>query len=216
MTRSPASRRWWKRRLPIAGQDQHDQEEDGHEPGEVGRSESQVRVPPGTDAEEDKENQGRKGEDVSGEAGEVPKEGSQFGDIRQDVGLSLLMTVLLAVPLAVCALGAGTAGWRHIAVAIGYWCALFGISFWVVLRKCAGNVAQTRIAFVECRLAIGLIGIAAVTFRSPVLLEVVPDILAVAIAASGCMDGIAVGDSRRVQAAARCRASRQETAEGRL
>ncbi len=117
------------------------------------------------------------------------------------------------MPLAVCALGAGTAGWKHIAVAGGYWCALFGISFWVVRRWGSGEARPVKAAFVECRLAIALIGIAAVTFRSPVLLEVVPDILAVTIAAAGCMDGMVLADSRRQQTHARGRLSDGEAEE---
>lgn len=110
------------------------------------------------------------------------------------------MTVALVVPLAICAFGAGTAGWKHVAVSGGYWCALFGISFWLWSRRGSGRATPFRTVFVEGRLAIAIIGFAAVTFRSPVLLEVVPDILAVAIAAAGGADGMAVGELRRRQA----------------
>ncbi len=115
---------------------------------------------------------------------------------RHEAGTSLLMTVFLVVPLAICALGAGTAGWKHIAVSGGYWCALFGVSFQVTRRRGSGCGTRFRAVFVEGRLAIAIVGFAAIAFGSPVLLEVVPDILAVAIAAAGCADGVAVGDSR--------------------
>ena len=104
------------------------------------------------------------------------------------------------MPLAICALGAGTAGWEHIAVSGGYWCVLFGISFWLWRRGVSRRETPFRALLVEGRLAIALVGFAAVTFRSPVLLEIVPDILAVAIAASGAADGMAVGVLRRRQA----------------
>jgi len=211
----PAGRRRLKGDVPLAGQDECAGNARGEEQGEIGRSVGRVPVQPGMEAENHKDGEHRGGESVTCKAGDIPEERSEFGDIGHDVGLSLVVTVVLAVPLAVCALGAGTAGWKHIAVAGGYWCALFGISFWVVRRKGAGNAVHARAAFVECRLAIALIGFAAVTFRSPVLLEIVPDILAVAIAAAGCMDGIAVGSSRRLSRAARCRLAERAPVEGR-
>ena len=119
---------------------------------------------------------------------------------RHEAETSLLMTLVLVMPLAICTLGAGTAAWKHIAVSGGYWCALFGVSFWVCRRRGSGRGTPFRALFVEGRLAIALVGFAAVTFRSPVLLEIVPDILAVAIAASGAADGMAVGVLRRRQA----------------
>ena len=216
MTRSPATRRWWKRRLPVAGQDQHNGENDGHEEGGGGRAVGRIRVQPGMDAEKQKDHQDRKRDAVTGDASKEPEvgcEGSDIGDGAE--GTSFAVTLVLVAPLAICVLGAGTAGWEHIAVAGGYWCVLFGVSFWVVRRWGSSEGAPLKAAFVECRLAIALIGYAAVTFRSPVLLEVVPDILAVAIAAAGCMDGIVVGDSRRLQAAARSLAAGRETAEER-
>ena len=137
------------------------------------------------------------------------------GEIRHDAGLSLILTFILVALLAVCALGPQTAGWKHIAVAGGYWCALFGILYWAVRRRGAGEKAPVRTAFVEIRLAIALIGFAAVTVRAPVLLEIVPDILAVAIAAAGGMDGMAVGDSHRLREAASRHPAGQAPAEGR-
>ena len=125
--------------------------------------------------------------------------GMKFRD-RHEAETSLLMTLVLVMPLAICTLGAGTAAWKHIAVSGGYWCALFGVSFWVCRRRGSGRGTPFRALFVEGRLAIALVGFAAVTFRSPVLLEIVPDILAVAIAASGAADGMAVGVLRRRQA----------------
>lgn len=159
-----------------------------------------------------------RGRDDRGDVGEahiVTEIGGDGGKIRHDAGLSLILTFILAVLLAVCALGPQTAGWKHIAVAGGYWCVLFGILYWAVRRRGAGEEAPVRTAFVESRLAIALIGFAAVAFRSPVLLDIAPDILAVAIAAAGGMDGMAVGDSHRLREVASRRVAGQAPAEGR-
>lgn len=211
MRRLPATGWWWKRWLPVAGQDQHKGEEDGHEQGGIGRAVRRVGVQPGMDTEKD---QGRDHGGRDGVTNKACKE-PEIGRIGHDAETSLLVTFVLVVPMAICVLGAGTAGWKHIAVAGGYWCALFVISYWVVRRWGKGEGTPQKAAFVECRLAIALIGFAAVTFRSPVLLEVVPDILAVSIAAAGCMDGMVVGTSRRLKARARDRVSDAEAMEER-
>ena len=168
--RSPASGRGLKAEIDVAGQDQHSGEECGqqHDKG---------------------------GDEVTGDAGVSPEAIGQFGD-RHEAETSLLMTVVLVMPLAICALGAGTAGWEHIAVSGGYWCVLFGISFWLWRRGVSRRETPFRALLVEGRLAIVVVGFAAVTFRSPVLLEIVPDILALAIAAAGVADGMAVGNWR--------------------
>ena len=137
------------------------------------------------------------------------------GEIRHDAGLSLILTFILVVLLVVCALGPQTAGWNHIAVAGGYWCALFGVLYWAVRRRGAWEKGPVRTVFFESRLVIALMGFAAIAFRSPVLLEIVPDILAVAIAVAGGMDGMAVGDSRRLREAASGPLAGQAPAEGR-
>ena len=211
---SPARRRWRKRRQPPAGQEQYGSDEDGHEQGESGRPESRVPRQEGVEAKKQKGHEERDGNEVSGGAYIGPEVGGDGGEIRHDAGLSLILTFILFALLVVCALGPQTAGWKHIAVAGGYWCVLFGILYWAARRGGAGEKAPVRTVFVESRLAIAILGFAAVAFRSPVLLEVVPDILAVAIAAAGGMDGVAVGDSRRLQAEASRRLAEQAPAEG--
>lgn len=134
-----------------------------------------------------------KGKEVSGNACKAPEE---VGDAIHDAGISLILTLALAWSLTVCALGPQTAGWKHIAVAGGCWCALFGFSFWAARRWGVENGLLARTAFRESRLAIATIGFAAVVFGSPVLLAIAPDILAVAIAGAGYADGMALGNWR--------------------
>ncbi len=146
---------------------------------------------------------------VSGEA----QLGREVGDREHDAGTSLALTLALAWPLAVCALGPQTADWKHIAVSGGFWCALFGFSFCVTRRWGAKRGLLDRTAFRESRLAIAILGFAAVAFGSPLLLDIAPDILAVAIAGAGYADGIAVGSSRRRSRIARRRPAGQVPAE---
>lgn len=203
MRRLPATGWWWKRWLPVAGQGQGGGNQREAKHGGPGRAESRFAVQEGAEAKNQKDHEERE-EEVTGKTCKDPEVGREGGGAGHGAeGTSCAFTLVLVVPLAVCALGAGTAGWKHIAVAGGYWCALFVISYWVVRRWGSGITGPVQVLFVESRMAIGLIGIAAVTFRSPVLLEVVPDILAVSIAAAGCMDGLVVADSRRLQACAR-------------
>ena len=123
-----------------------------------------------------------------------------------DVGNSFALTLALAVALGVCALGAGTANWKHIAVAAGYYGVLFVFSSWAARRWGGKDGFLARTAFMESRIAIVLIGAAAVAFGSPVLLEIAPDVVAVAIAGSGLADGRALGLEARIRGCSVARA----------
>ncbi len=110
-----------------------------------------------------------------------------------DAGNSFALTLALVLALAVCVLGPGTAGWNHIAVAAGYYGVFFILSSWAARRCSREEGVPARTVFMESRLAIAVVGIAAIGFESPVLLEIAPDIVAVAIAGSGLADGSALG-----------------------
>ncbi len=87
----------------------------------------------------------------------------------------------------------------------------------LVLRDAALGAKRgllDRTAFRESRLAVAILGFAAVAFGSPLLLDIAPDILAVAIAGAGYADGIAVGSSRRRSRIARRYPAGQTPAEG--
>ncbi len=195
--RSPASGRGSKAEIDVAGQDQRAGQNREEQKGDPGRSGSVLPPQDGAEAvsQEDHEENGK---EVSGEACKAPEE---VGDSFHDAGISLILTLALAWSLTVCALGPQTAGWKHIAVAGGCWCALFGFSFWAARRWGVENGLLARTAFRESRVAIATIGFAAVLFGSPALLAIAPDILSVAIAGAGYADGVAVGVLRRRQAA---------------
>ena len=181
---------------PIAGQDEQEGGDSRYEEGEQGGAEYQFtengRAEP--EVQQDKES-GQRDEVTAGAHG-----GPGFGNEEvHDAGSSFALTLALAMPLAVCLLGPGTAGWRHIAVAAGYYGILFVFSSWAARRWGGKDGVLARSVYMESRIAIALIGFAAVGFGSPVLLEIAPDVLAVAIAGSGLVDGRAVGLEARIR-----------------
>jgi len=145
-------------------------------------------------------------DEVAGGAHGGPRPRNEDREMVHDAGNSLALTLALAMPLAVCALGPGTAGWRHIAVAAGYYGILFAFSSWAARRWGGKDGVLARSVFMESRIAIALIGFAAVGFGSPVLLEIAPDVLAVAIAGSGLADGRSVGLEGRIRGCSVARA----------
>ena len=139
-----------------------------------------------------------KSEEIAGEADKGPDVGNEHRERVHEVGNSYALTLALVLVLAVCAAGPGTAGWGHIGISAGYYGVLFAFSSWTA--RCWGgwDGILARTVFMESRLAIVVIGVAAIGFRSPVLLEIAPDVVAVAIAGSGLADGTALGlEARR-------------------
>lgn len=177
----------------IAGQDQQERQGRHHEQGEAGRPGSPLADSERTEPEIQQDEESRKGDEVAGGAHEGPCLGNEDGEMLHDASNSFVLTLALMLPLAVCAAGPGTAGWKHIAVAAGYYCVFFLFSSWAARRCSDEEGIVVRTVFMESRLAIAVVGIAAIGFGSPVLLEIAPDVVAVAVAGSGLVDGRAVG-----------------------
>lgn len=180
-------------RTPVAGKDQGERNEGGH-------SQDGERWAKNPSAERERSKPeihekapGGQCDEKSGETHCGPCLGNEDREVFHDAGKSLALTLFLALPLGICAAGPGTAGWEHIAVSAGFYCVLFGLCSWATGHWGAEKDPVHRTVFMESRLAIGTIGIAAIGFRSPALLGVAPDILAVGIAMAGYADGIAVG-----------------------
>ena len=114
-------------------------------------------------------------------------------DFAHDVGASLIVTVLLFGLLVACAGPRGETVWVQFAVfGVGYG-GLFACEwFWARARGRSWG-EELRVGFVECRLTVGLFGFAAVLFGSPTLLGIAPDVLAVAGAIGGGVEGRALG-----------------------
>ena len=189
----PEARPFRKGGMPEAGSNEENGNKERHENGEPARADMPGPQLDRANAEVEKDQEGGKRNGEPGEAHGEIGHGDEGGDVFHDAVTSFALTLALVMPLAVCALGPQTAGWQHIAVAGGYYCFLFGFSCWAARRWGAASGGVYRTAFRESRLAIVVIGVAAVGFRSPALLAIAPDVLAVAIATSGYADGLAVG-----------------------
>ncbi len=172
----------------------------------MGRGAGRGRYDEGSEPEVLQGEESGQRDEVAGGAQGGPGPRNEDREMVHDAGNSLALTLALAMPLAVCALGPGTAGWRHIAVAAGYYGILFVFSSWAARRWGGKDGVLARSVFMESRIAIALIGFAAVGFGSPVLLEIAPDVLAVAIAGSGLADGRSVGLETRIRGCSVARA----------
>ena len=180
-------------RAVIAGQDEQEGGDGRYDRGGEGRADYPLAESERAEPEIQQDEESRQRDEIAGGAHGGPGFGNEDRDMVHDAGNSFALTLALAMPLAVCALGPGTAGWKHIAVAAGYYGILFAFSSWAARRWGGKEGVLARTVFMESRIAVVLIGFAAVGFGSPVLLEIAPDVLAVTIAGSGLADGRSVG-----------------------
>ncbi len=130
-------------------------------------------------------------EDVGGEVG-VFDEGFKVVLVHE-ADVSLFLTVWLLGMFVLCALQGGFSAWWQLAVLVGGYGAMF-VFMYLDIRQSAGSLTiGSRTMFVESRAAVAMVGVGAVLFGSPVLVDVVPDIIAVACVFGGIADGYAVG-----------------------
>ena len=129
---------------------------------------------------------------------------------KQDLGIgedflhesenSLLVTIGLLGVLAVCGARGEGLEWLHFAVFGGGYGLLFGVTCWSERRWEDGECGQAASNFLESRLAVLMAGVGALVFGSPGLLELAPDVLAIAGVCGGVPDGSNVGElSKRMR-----------------
>ena len=185
----------------------HVTDEDKKGSGEEGHAKVERVLPDKTgsgflgvaDAQEEDE----RGEEKKAGADEVKEGEEDFGigeEFLHGSGSSLLVTFGLLVVLAICGGRAGGAEWFHFAVFCGGYGFYFGLTCWVERRWGDGGCAEAASGFLESRLAVLMGGVGAVVFGSPGLLELAPDVLAIAGACGGIPDGNNVGElSKRMR-----------------
>ena len=129
-------------------------------------------------------------EDVGGEVGLFNED---FEVLVHEAHGSLFLTVWLLGMFVLCALQGGFSEWWQLAVLVGGYVSTF-VCTYLDSRPSGGSLSiVSRTSFVESRAAVAMVGLGAVLFGSPVLVEVAPDIIAVACVFGGIADGCAVG-----------------------
>lgn len=145
----------------------------------------------GATREQEKEKE-KTGSEIAGDGGERIED----EEFLHEVSDSLWLTIISLAVLVSCGLRGGEADWIHYTVfGLGY-LILFGVF-------CLGEKfeapeparsAEWSAVWTGSRFTICLVGFAAFSFGSPVLLEISPDMIAVVGALGGSIDGSGVGE----------------------
>ena len=149
------------------------------------------------------EKEGGAGEEKKAGADGVKEGEEDFGvgeEFMHGSECSLLVTFGLLIFLAICGGLGGGVEWFHFAVFGGGYGLYFALTCWSERRWGDGGCGQAATGFLESRLAVLMGGVGAVVFGSPGLLELAPDVLAIAGACGGMPDGYNVGElSKRMR-----------------